>query len=66
MDKGICKTMAKYTRYDARNKKNSKHKRQSINKDLRIRRVDEDKSSKYDLKKLTGFKSKLYTEEDFF
>ena len=56
--------MAKYTRYDARNKKNAKHKRQSINKDIRIRRVDDDKSSKYDLRKLTGV-SRKYTEEDF-
>lgn len=57
--------MAKYTRYDARNKKNAKHKRQSINKDIRIRRVDDDKSSKYDLRKLTSLASRKYTEEDF-
>lgn len=35
--------MAKYSRYDARNKKQSRHKRQSLEKDLRIRRVDEDR-----------------------
>lgn len=33
--------MAKYSRYDPRNKKRGKHKSQSENKDLRIREVDE-------------------------
>lgn len=33
--------MAKYTRYDPRNKKRGKHKSQSIDKDLRIREVEE-------------------------
>lgn len=41
--------MAKYTRFDARNKKNAKHKKQSLNKDIRIRKVDEERS-KYNLR----------------
>jgi len=31
--------MAKYSRYDPRNKKRGKHKYQSLDKDLRIREV---------------------------
>lgn len=31
--------MAKYSRFDSRNKKRGKHKSQSIEKDLRIREV---------------------------
>ena len=33
--------MAKYSRFDPRNKKRGKHKSQSENKDLRIREVEE-------------------------
>ena len=33
--------MAKYSRFDPRNKKRGKHKTQSIDKDLRIREVEE-------------------------
>ena len=54
--------MAKYTRYDARNKKNAKHKRQSLNKDIRIRRVNEEKSSKINMKRFTS----MYDEEELF
>ena len=32
--------MAKFTRFDARNKKHNKHKEESLQKDLRIREVD--------------------------
>jgi hypothetical protein len=38
--------MAKYSRYDARNKKNSRHKNQSLNRDIRIRRVEDDHKEK--------------------
>lgn len=38
--------MAKYSRYDARNKKNSRHKHQSLNRDIRIRRVDDEEKGK--------------------
>lgn len=41
--------MAKYSRYDLRNKNKSRHKKQSLNKDIRIRKVDEDRS-KYNLR----------------
>lgn len=33
--------MAKYSRYDPRNKKSGKHKFQSLTKDLRIREVQD-------------------------
>lgn len=33
--------MAKFSRFDPRNKKRGKHKSQSLEKDLRIREVDE-------------------------
>ena len=33
--------MAKYTRFDPRNKKRGKHKSQSLSKDLRIREVQD-------------------------
>tara|TARA_R110000796_G_scaffold62666_9_gene144550 strand:- start:562 stop:747 length:186 start_codon:yes stop_codon:yes gene_type:complete len=33
--------MAKYTRYDPRNKKNGKHKSLTLDKDLRIREVSD-------------------------
>ena len=33
--------MAKYSRYDPRNKKRGNHKSQSIDKDFRIREVEE-------------------------
>ena len=33
--------MAKFSRFDPRNKKRGKHKSQSLDKDLRIREVDE-------------------------
>jgi len=33
--------MAKFSRFDPRNKKRGKHKNQSLEKDLRIREVDE-------------------------
>ena len=33
--------MAKFSRFDPRNKKSGKHKNQSQNKDIRIREVDE-------------------------
>lgn len=33
--------MAKYTRFDPRNKKRGKHKSQSLQKDLRIREVQD-------------------------
>jgi hypothetical protein len=33
--------MAKYSRFDPRNKKRGKHKTQSMDKDLRIREVEE-------------------------
>lgn len=39
MGKESFNTMAKYTRFDARNKKNAKHKKQSLNKDIRIRKI---------------------------
>ena len=35
--------MAKYNRFDPRNKKRNKHKTQSMDKDLRIREVDDNK-----------------------
>jgi len=35
--------MAKYGRYDPRNKKNGKHKSQSLNKDFKIKEVDNQK-----------------------
>jgi hypothetical protein len=38
--------MAKYSRYDARNKKNSRHKTQSLNRDIRIRRVEDEHKEK--------------------
>lgn len=36
--------MAKYTRFDPRNKNARRHKKHTIDKDIRIRRVDEDKT----------------------
>lgn len=33
--------MAKYSRFDPRNKKNGKHKYQTLNKDIRIRETDD-------------------------
>jgi hypothetical protein len=33
--------MAKYSRFDSRNKKRGKHKSQSIDKDIRIREVND-------------------------
>jgi|TARA_B110000483_G_C17772112_1_gene380232 hypothetical protein len=37
--------MAKFSRYDPRNKKRDKHKAQSLNKDFRIRDVEESGTS---------------------
>jgi|TARA_B100001093_G_scaffold373138_1_gene358139 hypothetical protein len=37
--------MAKFSRYDPKNKKRNKHKSQSQNKDLRIRDVEESGTS---------------------
>lgn len=37
--------MAKFSRYDPRNKKRDKHKSQSLNKDFRIRDVEESGTS---------------------
>ena len=34
--------MAKYTRFDPRNRKYGRHKEQSLKRDIRIRNVDED------------------------
>lgn len=47
--------MAKYGRYDPRNKKRNKHKYESLDKDLRIRALipEEKQYSKYEASKLT-------------
>jgi hypothetical protein len=36
--------MAKFTRFDARNKKQNKHKEESQDKDIRIREIDSGES----------------------
>lgn len=36
--------MAKYNRFDPRNKNKGKHKKQTLNKDIRIREVDDSKN----------------------
>ena len=41
MDKEPSNAMAKFTRFDARNKKNARHKKQSLDRDIRIRRVED-------------------------
>lgn len=39
--------MAKFSRYDPRNKKRGKHKSHTLNKDLRIREVENSKSKNF-------------------
>ena len=51
--------MAKFTRFDPRNKKNNKHKTLSLNKDIKIKEV-EDYSEKYPNKLL---KEVMYDNE---
>ena len=62
--------MAKYSRYDVRNKKQSRHKRQSLERDLRIKHV-----SREDTKKRGSFYSRdmvpvdeesWYADEDHY
>lgn len=56
--------MAKFSRFDARNKKNARHKKQSLDRDIRIRRVDEDED-KYARQALRKIKfQEFYDEED--
>lgn len=42
--------MAKYSRYDSRNKKNGKHKNQSIDRDIRIKNLEKSKKIKMNVK----------------
>jgi len=51
--------MAKFTRFDPRNKKNNKHKTLSLNKDIKIKEV-EDYNEKYPNKLL---KEVMYDNE---
>jgi hypothetical protein len=41
--------MAKYTRFDPRNKKYTRHKKQSLDRDIRIRDVKSDTKDSYKL-----------------
>lgn len=42
--------MAKYTRFDPRNKKNGRNKNRSLVKDVRIRDAENSKNEKYKVK----------------
>lgn len=55
--------MAKYGRYDPRNKKKDRNKRNAQDKDLRIR-FDEKEYDKYSVKPLTNFVSPYDDDED--
>jgi hypothetical protein len=44
--------MAKYTRFDPRNKKNGRNKNRSLVKDVRIRDAEHSKNEKYKFKKI--------------
>lgn len=50
--------MAKFSRYDPRNKKRGKHKTQTLNKDFRIREVDSAKNKNL-------LKEVMYDDDDW-
>jgi hypothetical protein len=56
--------MAKYSRFDARNKKNSRHKKQSLDRDIRIRRVEEDDRPKNLNRALYQAKHEVFYDEE--
>ena len=45
-------TMAKYSRFDPRNKNKGKHKNQSINKELKVKEVNTEDFKKQQLKEI--------------
>lgn len=56
--------MAKFTRFDARNKKNARHKKQSLDRDIRIRRVEDDKRPKNINRTLYQAKLQVFYDEE--
>lgn len=51
--------MAKFTRFDSRNKKRGKHKNESQNKDLRLRETKKEQMFKYSINNI----EELYDDE---
>lgn len=55
--------MAKYSRFDPRNKKNTRNKQRSLNRDLRIKEEKKSRSGKQ-LLDLEDFHSDYYEEDE--